>query len=228
MRAVFFDLDGTLVSLPDDFAGVFEAALAALGVRADAERHEYFTESFFDSLDECRPDPYRAAMADLRTEFDLDPSAEALAERYVEREAAATALRPGAREALDSLAATEADGSAAEVALGVLTNGGARGQRRKLAVHGLADYFDAVVVSAEVGAAKPDPEIFAAARDAVPADEYAFVADDLDRDVRPARRAGFTGVYVTENGEPEPVAGDSAEGPDAVVGSLREVPALFE
>ncbi|WP_166035554.1 HAD family hydrolase [Halorussus pelagicus] len=231
MQAVFFDLDGTLVALPDDFAAVFQAALADHGVRADAERHECFTEAFFYYLGECRADPYRAAMADLRTEYDLAPPAEALAESYAEREAAATELRPGARDALDALAAAESDDSAADVALGVLTNGGARGQRRKLAVHDLADYFESVVISADVGAGKPDPEIFAAARDAIPADEYAFVADDLDRDVRAAQREGFTGVYVAEDDRGDGIAseaGESAERPDHCVGSLREVPALFK
>jgi len=224
VRAIFFDLDGTLVALPDDFGELFEEALSDHGVRADAERHEYFTEAFFDHLGSCHPDPYRAAMGDLREEFALDASAEKLAESYAEREAAATELRPGARDALDALA-----GGECPVALGVLTNGGARGQRRKLAVHGLADYFEAVVVSAEVGAGKPDSEIFAAARDAIPADEYVFVADDLDRDVRPAQRAGFTGVYVGEHtGERETESADDAERPDQRVESLREVPALFE
>ncbi|WP_162224136.1 HAD family hydrolase [Halorussus salinus] len=228
MQAVFFDLDGTLVALPDDFGALFEEALSSHGVRADAERHEYFTEAFFDHLGDCRADPYRAAMADLREEFALGPPAEQLAESYAEREAAATELRPGARDALDALA-----GGERPVALGVLTNGGGRGQRRKLAVHGLADYFEAVVVSAEVGAGKPDPEIFAAARDAIPADEYAFVADDLDRDVRPAQRAGFTGVYVGErdgdgNADGGTASADDPVRPDHRVGSLREVPALFE
>jgi len=224
VKAVFFDLDGTLVALPDDFAALFEEALSDHGVRADAERHEHFTEAFFDYLDDCHAEPYRAAMGDLREEFSLDASADELAESYAAREAAATELRPGAREALDALA-----GGERPVSLGVLTNGGGRGQRRKLAVHGLADYFEAVVVSAEVGAGKPDPEVFAAARDAIPADEYVFVADDLDRDVRPAQRAGFTGVYVCERGgEGETASADAPTGPDHRVESLRETPALFE
>ncbi|UPV99089.1 HAD family hydrolase [Halorussus gelatinilyticus] len=242
MRAIFFDLDGTLVALPDSFAELFAAALADHGVRADDERHEFFTEAFFERLDDCHPEPYRAAMSDLGEAFGLDAPAEELAESYAEREAAAIELRVGARETLDALAAAESAESAAAdstatdstagptdtaVALGVLTNGGGRGQRRKLAVHGLADYFEAVVVSAEVGAGKPDPEIFAAARDAVPADEYVFVADDRDRDVRPAQRAGFTGVYVGES-ETEDANVDDAERPDHCVESLREVPALFE
>jgi FMN phosphatase YigB (HAD superfamily) len=239
MQAVFFDLDGTLVALPDDFGEVFEETLSDHGVRADPERHEYFTEAFFDCLSDCHPDPYRAAMADLREEFDLSSPADELAESYAEREAAATELRPGARDVLDALSGGDsADSAAADstdgptdpaVALGVLTNGGARGQRRKLAVHGLADYFEAVVVSAEIGAAKPDPDIFVAARNAIPADEYVFVADDVARDVVPAQRAGFTGVYVGERGrESETASADDVGRPDHCVESLPEVPASFE
>jgi FMN phosphatase YigB (HAD superfamily) len=246
MRAVFFDLDGTLVSLPDDFAGLFEAALADHGVRADAERREHYFEAFFDHLEACRGDPYRAAMADLCAAFDLDPDPAALAEAYVEREAAATDLRPGVREALDALAGessgaaaagsssageAEPSDSTADTALGVLTNGGADAQRRKLAHHGIADYFDAVVVSGAVGASKPDDAIFAAATDALPADDHVFVADDLERDVLPAQREGFTGVYVAEddgakeaNGEREE---DGAMRADFTVSSLRDVPGLL-
>ncbi|NEU57475.1 HAD family hydrolase [Halorussus sp. MSC15.2] len=222
MRAVFFDLDGTLVELPDDFAALFEAALADHGVRADAERHEFYTDALFDHLGACHDEPYRAAMADLRAAYDLDPSASALAETYTQREAAATDLRPGVRDALDALAA-------GDCTLGVLTNGGARAQRRKLAHHDLSGYFDAVVVSGDVGAGKPDPDIFAAARDAIPADEYAFVADDLERDVRPAQDVGFTGVHVTEDvaDEGERSAESRERRPDVAVTSLRDVPDLF-
>jgi HAD superfamily hydrolase (TIGR01549 family) len=243
MRAVFFDLDGTLVELPDDFAGLFEAALADQDVRADSERHEYYLEAFFGCLDECHEDPYRAAMADLRGKFGLAPSAEELAESYVRREAAATALRPGARELLDALAEDGTPASAVKAedstgpatALGVLTNGGARAQRRKLAYHDIADRFETVVVSGDVGASKPDAEIFAAARDAIPADEYVFIADDLERDVLPAQKAGFKGVHVPKSGEVEEPDGtpDADEAPDAgeraaaTVESLREVPDLL-
>ena len=241
MRAIFFDLDGTLVGLPDDFADLFESALQEHGVSANSEHHECYTDAFFDYLGECHAEPYRAAMADLRAEFDLEPSAEALAESYIRREAAATTLGPGVREALDELAAPDAANP--DTVLGVLTNGGARCQHRKLEHHGIADYFDAVVVSGTVGAGKPDPEMFAAAKDAVPADQYVFVADDLERDVLPAQEAGFTGIHLADEsgsdddravepddartGETDDDRADD-ERADETVSSLREVPDVLD
>ncbi|WP_157971550.1 HAD family hydrolase [Halorussus litoreus] len=227
MRAVFFDLDGTLVELPEDFAGLFEATLREHGVGSDADSHdlhdyhEQYMEAFFDHLADCHPEPYRAAMADLRESADLPSNPDALAETYTEREARATAIRPSAREMLEVLDSGGPDApDTPDLALGVLTNGGARAQRRKLAHHGIAGQFRAVVVSGEVGASKPDSEIFAAAEDAIPADEHVFVADDLERDVVPAQEAGFTGVYLADEDPPE----DAEERANHVVESLGEVP----
>ena len=213
MRAVFFDLDGTLVELPGDFEAVFREALADHRVSADPEHHEYYSEAFFGYLDECHPKPCRAAMVDLRAEFDFVPDFEDLADAYVEHEVAGTAVAPGTAEALDAL----------DSPLGVLTNGATASQRTKLEHHGLAEYFDATIISGEVGAAKPDPEIFAAAREAISADEYVFVADDLERDVLPAQKAGFTGVHFAED---DPESGASRA--DATVSSLRDVPRVLD
>jgi len=217
VQAVYFDLDGTLVELPEDFAAVFESALTDCGVVADAEHREHYFEAFFKHLGECHPEPYRMAMADLRETFDIAPSVEALAESYVEREAAATTLRPGVRETLDALEPSDST----DRSVGVLTNGGDRAQRRKLARHDLESQFDAVVVSGDVGAAKPEAEIFAAANEALPADEYVFVADDLERDVLPAQSAGFTGVYLADEGDS--IDADGPDEADETVTSLREV-----
>ena len=42
-----------------------------------------------------------------------------------------------------------------------MTNGASCWQREKLEASGLADRFDAVVVSGELGTAKPDPAVYA-------------------------------------------------------------------
>ncbi len=60
----------------------------------------------------------------------------------------------------------------------------------------MAEHFDDVVISAEVGLRKPDPAIFrlAAERLAVPASGCVFV-DDLDLNVAAARELGMTAIH---------------------------------
>lgn len=83
---------------------------------------------------------------------------------------------------------------------------------------GLADLLDGVISSAAVGAAKPDPRIFAAAlavADAVPG-EALHVGDSLSEDVAGARAAGICAVWLNRDGAASP------EGVTAVR-SLREL-----
>ena len=83
---------------------------------------------------------------------------------------------------------------------------------------GLRSLVDAVVISAELGAAKPDPAIFRAALarlGAAPGDAL-HVGDSVEHDVAGARAAGIEAVLV---------ARDGAEAPDGVraVASLDEL-----
>lgn len=81
---------------------------------------------------------------------------------------------------------------------------------------GLLPLLDAVITSAEVGAAKPDPAIFEAALAAArcePADAV-HVGDSADNDVQGARRAGIRGLLLAREG-----GGDLT--------SLGELPALL-
>jgi putative hydrolase of the HAD superfamily len=73
----------------------------------------------------------------------------------------------------------------------------------------LRDLVDAVVISAELGAAKPDPAIFRAAleRLGATAGEAMHVGDSMEHDIAGARAAGLDAVLV---------ARDGAEAPDDV------------
>jgi putative hydrolase of the HAD superfamily len=86
----------------------------------------------------------------------------------------------------------------ARYAVAVVTNGGGRTQREKLARSHLDELFEEVLVSAEVGAHKPDARIFERALDAVgvPAADALFVGDDPERDMEGARRAGLRTCWV--------------------------------
>jgi putative hydrolase of the HAD superfamily len=83
---------------------------------------------------------------------------------------------------------------------------------------GLRPLVDAVVISAELGVAKPDPAIFRAALDRLGAvaDGAVHVGDSLEHDVAGARAAGLEAVLVARNG---------AAAPDGVrtVASLAEL-----
>ena len=81
--------------------------------------------------------------------------------------------------------------------LGVIANQVA-GLRERLAAWGLLPYFEVVISSADVGAAKPSPDIFRLALESAgcPAAECVMVGDRLDNDIRPAKALGMRTVWV--------------------------------
>src|SRR3974390_892566 len=73
---------------------------------------------------------------------------------------------------------------------------------------GIRERVDAVVVSAVVGVAKPDPRLFAAALSelGLPADAAVVCGDDPARDLAGARAAGIRGVLMDRAGRHPDVA----------------------
>jgi len=201
MDAVYFDLDGTLVEFDRSFVAIVEDAASRLDVDLSDGDVELFGAALGDHL-ESADDPYAAAAAAA----DLSADPESFATAMQDAELAATVPVANATEAVAALAD--------DYQLGVLTNGHGPMQRAKVDAGGFGDAFDAVVVSRDVGVGKPDPGIFAAAEERLPADSYVFVADALDRDVRDAEAAGWRGVYV----------GDETPEDVSHVGSLSALP----
>jgi putative hydrolase of the HAD superfamily len=82
--------------------------------------------------------------------------------------------------------------------LGVLSNGNGPQQRRKLQRTGILDRFEAVVISEDVGCAKPGCEIFhTACRSAgCNPEDCLYVGDRLDNDARAAAAAGLRGIWL--------------------------------
>jgi putative hydrolase of the HAD superfamily len=107
----------------------------------------------------------------------------------------------------------------------LLTNGPSWMQRRKVELLGLEDEIDAIGISEELGAAKPDPAAFAATLELIdaPAGETVMVGDHLDWDVRGALDAGMRGaVWIAgDDDEREPPPGALR------VTRLGEVPAAL-
>ena len=106
--------------------------------------------------------------------------------------------------------------------LGLVTNGPCDLQYDKLDISGLNGCFGAIVVSREVGIAKPDPRIFAIALDRleVPASDAVFVGDNPKTDITGAHAAGMKAVWLNRDNAPSP----DGTVPDATIRSLDELP----
>ncbi len=110
--------------------------------------------------------------------------------------------------------------------IGLLTNGAPDLQRGKLADSGLANFFDAVAVSGECNAGKPNPGIFhilLRKLGTVP-DAAVMVGNSLVRDIAGARAAGiaFT-VWLRVPGSEE----FADVTPDHTISALHELPSLL-
>jgi HAD superfamily hydrolase (TIGR01509 family) len=138
---------------------------------------------------------WRAFFADVASRLGVrDPPALVAALESVPFDPSAYAAFPDAGPALRTLRARG-------LRLGVVSNGD-RAVEAILERLDLRPLLDEVVVSAEVGAGKPDPAIFehALTRLGAPAGEAVYAGDDPVLDVAAAEAAGLTGVLVDRDG----------------------------
>lgn len=179
MRAVFFDLDGTLLRFGRNYRDILADAVREVLGRVPSGVLERYDDAFYTRFRAREPDPVRMAFASLQIE--AEPAA--LADALLVQEIAAS--EPPANAAADLARVAESH------RLGVLTNGVREWQADKLRATGLDGYFDTVVASYEAGAHKPAPAPFRLAEERLPAEAYAMVGDD-EVDIQGASAAGWT------------------------------------
>lgn len=215
IRCVFFDVDDTLV----DYALVARKAFhAALGFEADYDNwlaldtYVRFDrgELDFETMRTTRMTDYLAGAGMNADAVELE------ARRFAALQESFT-LFDDVRPCLTQL-------RDAGLLLGLITNNDGPHQRHKLSLVELSDSFDVVIISGEIGVAKPVPAIFRYACDAVgvTAAEAVHVGDRLDFDAIGARDAGLYGVWLDRAGS----GGAVPRGVD-VIGSLSELPELI-
>jgi putative hydrolase of the HAD superfamily len=90
----------------------------------------------------------------------------------------------------------------ARVPLALITNGASDTQRDKLRVLGMQHWFDVVVISGEVGVAKPDASAFGLALHQLllEPENVWHVGDSLTTDVAGAKAAGLNAVWLNRSG----------------------------
>lgn len=202
---LLLDLDHTLFDSDASEAQAFAQALAAVGID-DPTR--YFPT--YDAINRGlwaaveRGELPTAAIKLVRWErlvaaAELDADPHALADEFLIGMGQHGDLYPGARDVLATLAAR------ADLALALVTNGLSEVQRARIARLELDAYFDAIVVSSEVGAAKPAPAIFDVAFAQLadrPRTTALMVGDSLTSDLRGGRAAGIATCWFNPHGKP--------------------------
>src|SRR5262249_35849577 len=139
-----------------------------------------------------------------------------MAEDYAERRRQAMSLFPDALVTLEHFRASGAT-------MGLVTNGDARQQRDKLERHGLARFFDVIVIEGEFGAGKPDEAVYRhplAALGAAAA-EAVMIGDHLEYDVHGSQQVGMRGIWLDRPGVGLPA--DSMIRPHRIIRGLAEL-----
>ncbi|OLT26839.1 hypothetical protein BJF83_20260 [Nocardiopsis sp. CNR-923] len=194
---------GTLV--PEAFADAFDAVHRAVRQTDRArETHTPFAQEIRQAARACGarvPDPDAAA----------DAVFSAIPDAHVDQ-GAAEALRLLHRRGLVCVLACD-------------TQRPAWVRRRTLEAEGIADLFDALVLSSALGVRKPNPAFYRAVIEACgcPAQEALFVGDTPSKDVLAPHALGMQAVLISLSGRP-----DGMEESIGVLPHLRDLPHYLE
>jgi putative hydrolase of the HAD superfamily len=230
VKFVLFDLDDTLLDYScgseDCWRESAETVAALAGIDlaclvdalaqsrrwfwGDPDRHRRERIDMLGAWRKIAEDAFaRAGARDVRL-------AAGLADDFAARRRAAWRLFP---ETLDVLAQLRQRA----VRLALVTNGDLRHQRDKVERHGLASFFEAILIEGELGVGKPEPIVYRRALDALGADpaDASMVGDHLEWDVFAPQRLGLRGVWIDREARGLPV--DSGAAPDRIIRDLREL-----
>jgi putative hydrolase of the HAD superfamily len=213
LRAVGFDLDGTLFDDRQYVRAGLDAAAETLKSRTGVAARDDLHETYFERG--IREQTFDTVLDDHDLPADLVPD---LVAAYHAHDAELTPYE----ETVPMLEAL-----ADEYRLGLLT-GGTNG-RDKLDRLGIASHFDAVVVASGEDATKHDPEPFSALLEAldVQPSETAYVGDRPEIDFVHPNELGIRTVRVRVGRFADVPAESESEEPDATVESLDELPELL-
>ncbi|MEE8167882.1 MAG: TIGR02253 family HAD-type hydrolase [Candidatus Hydrothermarchaeales archaeon] len=116
-----------------------------------------------------------------------------------------------------------------EYKLGVISNGLAVKQWEKLVGLGIHHLFDEVVTSEEIGAQKPEKEIFLSAVDKLKLSsmECAMVGDKLDTDILGAKHVGMLAIRMLKGKFASEEPSSEEYKPDFEISDISEVPEIL-
>jgi putative hydrolase of the HAD superfamily len=203
LTTVLFDLDGTLLDRRATFRLHLEGQIRRHPAVFEPASSDGYLERLL-VLDEQgaldRAEFYRVVQADLG----LPRHASDLLREDFERHFPERCIpQPNVTECLDALRERG-------MKLGLVTNGGAVIQGRKIDRSGLRSRFGSIVISESAGVRKPDPKIFELCLRELgePSSAAVYVGDNPEPDVGGAKAAGLYAVWRRDPFWPEPELAD--------------------
>ncbi|MCL6642916.1 MAG: HAD family hydrolase [Candidatus Bipolaricaulota bacterium] len=208
LRAIFFDLDETLLDTSGCRPPAVEASFRVAAQKypqldgeawhraseeVRAEMHDLWLNSSNSGAELLREGAYR-----ILKKLGIDDKALAphVSQAYYLTWVSHLKLFPEVPEVLAELRG--------RYRLGIISNGPSDLQRYKLRLFELEREFDPIVISGEIGVAKPDQKIFryALERAGVSPEEALYVGDSPVYDIVGAKGAGMMMVWVNRSGVP--------------------------
>ncbi len=254
LRLITFDATNTLITVARDTGAQYAEVAALYGVRGATEVRDdpakvaQLSAAFrpaFNRLDAEQPNYglqngsnpvqwWSSLVARTFEDVGFDFSSEEEAKKIrataahlwkVYSRGSAWKLKDGAKDLLTDLRAARPS-----VELAVLSNSDDR-LEVILAELGISHLFQYRFISAQMGAEKPSPEIFAAvfsrAHISRPRTEYLHVGDSLEKDYRPALAAGGNAILVSKKLLKQLKVEEAGIDSEHVVGELTELRKLL-
>ncbi len=218
---ILFDLDHTLFDTDASEAAAFAATMASVGIEDPTSvfpAYDRINQALWRAVErgETTPNELRLTRFEqfaVAAELDADPTE--MADRFVEGLGSFGELYEGALGVLEALSG--------HTSLSLITNGLGQVQRERVRRLDIADFFDSIVISAEVGVSKPDPAIFDIVFDHIGEgrrSDAVIVGDSLDSDMAGGVNAGIDTCWYNPNGK----AGRAGLPLDLEVQSLATLP----
>lgn len=221
---VFIDLDNTILDFYAAEEAVLGRALAACGIAPTPETLALYARinvAQWQLLEEGKvhiEEIGERRFALLCEALGVQVEARHLAQTYETMLGATSYFMPGAQAMLDALRP--------HYRLYLVTNGMANVQYARIETAGLASYFDALFISSDLGAVKPQQAFFDACFAQI--DDFAkercvILGDGLNSDIKGGIQAGIATIWY----HPQGVVNQSPWQPDAEVSDLAQVPQLL-
>lgn len=233
-KAFLFDMDGTLLlstQTPDEswqlvcsqFAPLLHLSphLLIQSLHESYIKHKRDIDNDADKQRQDRLDPF--AMQQALVEQGLASVGMTNTELAIKMVQAYDTLRETHRELAPHTLDTLHKLRKQQKHLGLLTNGNASYQRRKIARHHLTAFFDTILIEEEFGVPKSDPRIYIAALEqleVVPQETW-MVGDDLFFDIATPQQLGITAIWFDPGEQGLPLK--NTHRPDHVIHDLSDL-----